>query len=107
MADLTAAELAVVRSHIGSTEPPTNAELDQAWARLDTVEEVALEVIRGRLADMRARPVSLRVDGDFAESWAANLRSLEAQEKQLAAAVDAAAGRGLPVGQMRRVGRHR
>lgn len=105
---LTALQLAAVRAHIGSAEPPTDVELEAAYERLGTAEAVALEVIRGRLANMRARPAVLKVDGDHSEDWTKNLDLLTKQEASLAALADVAAGTGsVQVARLTRVGRSR
>lgn len=105
---LTAAQLASVRAHIGTGQPPTDDDLEAAFERLGTPEAVALEVIRGRLADMRARPAVLRVDGDHSEDWTKNLDLLTKQEASLAAAADVAAGSGsVQVARLTRAGRSR
>lgn len=103
---MTGDELAAIRSHIGTRQPPRDVDLAAAFARLGTVEAVALEVVRGRLADMRARPAKFQADGDFAEDFTANLAALERQEASLATAVATGGAAGAPgfvtVGHIRR-----
>jgi hypothetical protein len=60
---MTADQLAVLRSHIGSADPPSDVTLNASFDRLGSVEAVALEVLRGRLADMTSGPGQLSVAG--------------------------------------------
>ena len=89
---LDPAVLAAIRGHIGSAEPPTEADLEVAYNRLGSAERVALEVIEGRLADMASRPASLTVQGDGTEDWSANLRVLGDKAKDLRKLVAPAGG---------------
>ena len=65
MADLTADELAFIRGLIGTSEPPTNADLELAYDRLLTPELVAAEVIQSRLMG----PQKVALDGDITVDW--------------------------------------
>jgi hypothetical protein len=76
---LSAGALAVVRSHVGSIVPPSDADLHAVYDRLGSPEATALEVLRGRLADMLANPTKFSADGDFSESYEANIKALQAQ----------------------------
>lgn len=96
--------LAAIRDHIGTAEPPTDQELEAAYERLGSVEAVALGVVRSRLADMRARPAVLRVDGDHSEDWTGNLKALADQEAALEQMVPAGS---VHVAKLTRVGRSR
>ena len=62
---MTEAELAQVRAIIGSTEPPSDADLAAAYGRLGSVDAVALEVVEGRYANLIAGPAKWSVEGDF------------------------------------------
>lgn len=106
---LGADDLAAIRAHIGTGEPPTDAELDAAWSRLGQVEAVALEVVRSRLADLRARPTELSVDGDYTERWTGTIAALERQEARLVSAVIAGSGQSgiVKVARLTRGGRSR
>lgn len=104
-------DLAAVRAHIGTAEPPTDDELDVAWDRLQSVEAVALEVVRGRLAGLRSRPTIFTVEGDYTENWVGTIKALTDQEAALASAtgggVAAPDGDTLKVLALRRTGRTR
>lgn len=103
---ITADDLAVIRSHVGST--PNDADLTARWERLGTVEKVALEVLRGRLADLLAAPASLRVDGDYSESWGKNIDALRVKVRELEAAVASGGTPGaVHVAHLTRAGRSR
>lgn len=106
--DLSDADRATIRSHVGSE--PSDADLNEAAFRLDSVEAVALEVLRGRLADMRGRAAKFTADGDYSEDWSANLTSLDRQvttlETSVATVVDPDAGK-VSVSTFVRAGRTR
>lgn len=84
---VTAEELAEIRAHIGDDTPPTDADLDAAFVRLGSVEAVALEVIRKRLAAIRAKAMKFTAEGDYTEDWSGNEKALAKQAADLAAAV--------------------
>jgi len=84
--------LAGIRAHVGTS--PDDSDLEGRWDRHGSVEAVALEVLRGRLADMLAHPADLSVEGDYAERWAKNIDVLSKQVGALAAAVAAGATAG-------------
>lgn len=65
MADLTDAQLAYIRSEVGS-DTPSEDELNEVYARLGTPEEVVAELLRTRLADMIADSGSLTIPGAIA-----------------------------------------
>ena len=104
-----ATDLPAIRAHIGTTAPPSDQDLAQSFARLGSVEAVALEVVRGRLADMLARPAELSVDGDYSEKWTRTIELLTAKEAELAAVVARADGSGgvVQVARLTRSGRSR
>lgn len=112
---ITAEEIAEVRAHIGDDEPPTDADITTAFDRLGSVEAVALEVIRKRLAAIRAKAMKFTADGDYTEDWSGNEKALVKQAAELAAAVptsttggvvDGVAG-DLQIGRFVRAGRGR
>lgn len=76
---LTADDLAKVRQMVGSAAPPTDADLDAIYDRLGKVEDVALEVLQGRYADLLAGPAKWAVEGDFSIDATANLAALGKQ----------------------------
>lgn len=87
---LSVADLAWVRSEIGSTSPPTDADLDGKYDRLGSPVEVAIEVLRGRLADFLAAPAKWSLDGEFDSDGSANIKALSSQIARLEASMVAA-----------------
>ena len=73
---LTTDERLWVRSQIGDSEPPSDADLDTMHDRLDTPEAVVVEVLEKRLAEYEARPASFSVPGEYSQSTAANIEAL-------------------------------
>ncbi|MEE1812717.1 hypothetical protein [Streptomyces sp. BE133] len=61
------------------------ADLDQRYARLGTARAVALEVVRERLAALRASPGSVSVSGVVSVNFAANIAAYERQIESLEA----------------------
>lgn len=103
---MTTDELAELRSLVGTTSPPTDSDLDGIYDRVGSVRAVALAVLRGRLADMRARPAEFRAEGDFSEKYTSDqLKGLEADVATLAAVVEGADS--IVVGRIVRAGRCR
>jgi hypothetical protein len=98
----SAAELAEIRSYVGSA--PDDDVLNEAWDRLLSVNAVALEVLRKRLADFQASPGSLSVAGDFSQSTDVNMRLLADQVADLEAAVASGSTTGIASARLRRVG---
>jgi hypothetical protein len=82
-------ELAVVRSHVGSTVPPSDDDLRVIYDRVGSPEATALEVLRGRLADMLnpANPARFTADGDYTSDHAANIKGLTVKITELEAVV--------------------
>lgn len=80
-------ELAIVRSHVGSTVPPSDDDLRLIYDRVGSPEATALEVLRGRLADMLANPARFDATGDFSEGYEANIKGLTAKIAELEAVV--------------------
>jgi hypothetical protein len=80
-------ELAIVRSHVGSTVPPSDDDLRLIYDRVGSPEATALEVLRGRLADMLANPARFTADGDYTESYEANIKGLMAKIAELESVV--------------------
>jgi hypothetical protein len=84
---LTPDQTVELRSIIGIEEPPDDTDLEFAYDRLQSIPAVALEVQRGRLADLRSRPSSLTIDGDRTENWSGTIASLERQVAELSSEV--------------------
>lgn len=81
-AALNTADLAWIRSEIGSGEPPTDDDLSAAYDRLGTALDVAVEVLAGRYADLVSSPAKWAVEGDFSID---NTATITALARQLAA----------------------
>jgi len=67
-----------VRSQIGSATPPTDAELDDAYDRLGSALDVAVEVLEARYADAISGPAKWSVEGDFSIDNTETIKSLRA-----------------------------
>jgi hypothetical protein len=80
---LTSNEIATIRSWIGDKTPPTDVDLDPIHARTGSLRGVVVEVLRKRLATMSAKPSQFAVAGDYSQTTAENIRSLERQLAQL------------------------
>lgn len=82
---LDADQLVVLRSVIGSTEPPTDADLHDMYDRLGGVVEVAREVLSKRLADLLNPnvPDSFTIPGQYAQTTG-RAALIDALQKQLA-----------------------
>lgn len=99
---LDALTLNAIRSWVGSTEPSA-ADLEARYLLLGSVEAVALQVLRQRLADMLAEPGRYDVDGDASWSYEENIRSLRSSIATLQDLVGGGSSSGLSaltVGQM-------
>lgn len=83
---LTVDQLAYLRSELGTATPPTDDDLAASYGRLGSLEAVALEVIRGRLATMLANPTSFAVEG-YSQSTGTNVDALAKQAARLEGAV--------------------
>jgi hypothetical protein len=78
MADLTAAQLAYLRSEV-SEEVADDADLAARYERLGNLRDVALEVVRGRLAEVMGGPGAYNVTGVYSEDNTSLIRGLTAQ----------------------------
>lgn len=110
MAGLTEDQITYIRSEIGSETPPTDDDLDDAYARLGTIPEVIAEVLRGRLADMIADSGSLTIPGAIALGGPSSeaIKALAARVNRAETAAEAADSGTLPeigVGRVVRVDR--
>lgn len=66
------------------------ADLETRYARLGTGRAVAIEVIRGRLADLRSQPSTVSVSSVVSVSIAENIKAYERQLAALIAGEDPA-----------------
>ena len=64
-------------SELGTTTPITDLEI--RYTRLGTARSVALEVLRERLAALRAQPASVNVSGAVAVTFTENIKAYERQ----------------------------
>lgn len=75
---LSADQLAVLRSHVGADDPPSDDDLDTLYDRLGSVGAVALEVLRGRLTEMLLAPGKMSLEGDYSREYtAAQIKALQ------------------------------
>lgn len=75
MAALTQDQLVYVRRQIGNS--PTDAELQVTYDRLADVDQVVLEVLEIRLANLIADPATFSVSGEYSQSTAVNIQALQ------------------------------
>jgi hypothetical protein len=96
--------LAEIRVWTGST--PDDTDLGVRYTRLGSVEAVALEVLRERLAGMLAEPARYSIDGDASWSYEKNIEALRESIKGLATSVAQSSGTAgtLTVGRLVRAG---
>lgn len=81
---LTAEQLRVVRTWVG-TRTPSDAELDEIFDRRgSSLSATVEEVLKTRYADLVATPATFSVSGEYSQSTIANMKALE----KLIAAVD-------------------
>ena len=64
-------------AELGTTTPI--ADLEARYTRLGTARAVALEILRERLAALRAQPASINVTGAVALNTAENIKAYERQ----------------------------
>jgi hypothetical protein len=110
---LSASQIRAIRAEVGSTAPPSDADLDDIHEDMGTVAGVALYVVQARLADMLADPAVLNAQGDATLDWSANITELQSQATRLRAehadalaALDGRSG-GLGVARLVRPDRER
>lgn len=98
MSLLTDANLAYLHAELGADADED--DLQDRYDRLGSVVAVADEVVRGRLADLLAKPASVTLTGVMSKDTSANIRALQPQALRLAAelrAEQAAADTATPV----------
>jgi len=96
-----AATLDDVRDWVGST--PDDDTVTAALDRADGDAQVAaLGILRRRLVDMLANPTSWADQGDYQESWAANIAPLKERIADLERRLDTASLPALSTGQLER-----
>ncbi|MET8571776.1 hypothetical protein [Streptomyces sp. NPDC004783] len=74
---LTPAVTAWLKGELGSTVDL--ADLEVRYLRLGTARAVALEVLRERLADLRAQPATVNLSGVVGVGFAENIKAYERQ----------------------------
>ena len=83
---LTDAQYAYLKSQLGPE--PSRQDLDVRYARLGTVRDVAVEVLRERRAALVADPLSLTINGVATVATVENVRAIERQIAELSAEPD-------------------
>lgn len=77
-------EIQQIRDEIGSTEPPTDADLNTSFDRLGDITEVVRSVLKRRLQDLLAAPASVSVSGVYSENNTQNIQELQSKLDALA-----------------------
>lgn len=80
---LSSTQRADVRTWVSDVVPPTDDDLDEIHGRRGTLKLVVWEVLRKRLATLQAGPAQFAVAGDYSQTTAANITSLEKLLKEL------------------------
>jgi hypothetical protein len=75
----TEEDLLWIRRKIGSGEPPTDEDLDDALTRLGDRAEVAREILDTRLAELRSQPTSVSVAGEYSRDTRGQIEAIERQ----------------------------
>jgi len=70
-------QLVVVRSWVSDKSPPTDNDLGAIFSRVGTLKGTVQEVLRKRLATFQEKPAQFAVPGDYSQTRAANIQSLE------------------------------
>lgn len=74
---LTTDQLVHIRRSVGNT--PDDAELNSIYDRVGDVDELILEVLETRLANLKAQPDSFSVPGEYSQSTSKQMEMLEGQ----------------------------
>ena len=75
-ASISAGDLAAIRSAIGRTTPPTDADIAESLARLGTTDAVIFEVLDARYTEMISGPGKWAVEGDFSLDNTVSIKAL-------------------------------
>lgn len=84
---LTAIELADVRTEVGDTSPPSDADLHLIHDRRRNVQDTILEVLVKRRADYIANPAQFVLPGEYGQNTAENIKALDRQIDRIRAGV--------------------
>lgn len=78
---LTEEQIYTVRRQVGLE--PSDADLNDTFDRLGDVDEVVREILEIRAAELRRVPATFAIPGEYSQSTAENLKSLEEQLSEL------------------------
>lgn len=101
------ADVLAVRRRVGSIVPPEDADIADALDRLQSVEAVTFEFLQLRLAELRANPTRLTIDGDRTEDWTGNIAALERAVDEAAVNAGVLSGSALTITRIVRPSRER
>jgi hypothetical protein len=76
---ITREDLALIRSHVGYDEPPTDQDLATLLATEGTVGKVVEAVLHGRFLELISGPAKWGLDGDMDVDNSKNIDKLEAE----------------------------
>jgi hypothetical protein len=74
--EMTSDQLALVRAEIGTAVPPSDADLQEIFARRGGLVGVVREVWKGRLTTLLATPASFTIPGEYGQSTGENIRAI-------------------------------
>lgn len=94
---LTATELADVRTEVGDTSPPSDADLHAIHDRRLNVRDTILEVLTKRRADYIANPAQFILPGEYGQNTAENIKALDRQIDRVRSGVYGAAASSVQV----------
>lgn len=81
-------QLAEVRDEIGTTEPPSDSDLDDIHDRKGGLVGVVRAVWAQRLANFLADPATFAVSGEYSQSVRDNIEGIQNRLKELAGVPD-------------------
>lgn len=104
MTTLTPEQVWAIRDEIGTSQPPTDADLQVMYDHFGGTVGVVRSVLRRRLATMLAQPSAFAIPGDYSQSTTTNIVQLEKKLARMAglpddsddlSAIDSTGGTGM------------
>lgn len=73
---ITDDQLLRIRDQVGWSQPPSDADLEDMFDRLGTIEAVVVAELQRQLSELLAQPADLDVPG-YSRNYTQNIKSLE------------------------------